>query len=375
MKSAQRGAATVAITLLLAFVILLSVAFAHRSVVFEARTSTNQYRAAQAHEAAEAGIAWALAQLNNSTPLGDDCLPSNDPSALPFRERSIEAMRAHCTESGNGWACRCAAAASSNSAALGFSIGVATTDNPDTLQLTSTGSSSSVHAQLQIRLGRLPGLDTLPAAALTVRGAASFSAGGFDIRHTSVATGGLTLHSGGPAEITALRLTSTPGTPASVSVLSHEAQLAQLTTAGLFASVFRMSREAWRAQPVAQALDCSGPCDTTLLQAAAQHQLIWLRGGLRLETPAVLGTPERPVLLVADGPIELHAAAVIHGLVYATDTRWIDTAGATIHGAVIVEGDLQASGTTQIRHDAAVLDALHQRTGSYARVPGSWRDH
>ena len=58
----QRGASTVAITLLLSFVIVLGVSFANRSMLFEVRTSANHYRAAQAHEAAEAGIDWALAQ-------------------------------------------------------------------------------------------------------------------------------------------------------------------------------------------------------------------------------------------------------------------------------------------------------------------------
>ena len=56
--TSQRGAATLAITLMLAFVVLLSVAFANRSMLFEAKTSANQYHAAQAYEAAEAGLDW-----------------------------------------------------------------------------------------------------------------------------------------------------------------------------------------------------------------------------------------------------------------------------------------------------------------------------
>ncbi|MGY4828146.1 hypothetical protein ACVNIS_06185 [Sphaerotilaceae bacterium SBD11-9] len=375
MKAAERGAATVAVILLMAFVILLGVAFAHRSVLFEARTSVNQYRAAQASEAAEAGIDWALAQLNSSQPIGTDCLPSADAAATAFRERSISAMLAQCVESESGWNCQCPGSTTSASNRLNFSIAMAVTDRPDTLQLTSTGVSHSSRSQLQVRLGRLPGLDTLPAAALTVRGSVNFGPGGFDIRHTSAASGGLTLHSGGSIEPAALRLTSTPGTPASASVLSEESSLAQLTPTGLFASLFRMSREAWHAQPMVRELDCSQACDAPLQQAAARHQLIWLRGGLKLDSAAVLGTPQRPVLLVVEGPVELQAGAVIHGLVYGIDPHWTDAAGATVHGAVVIEGDLHASGSTQIHYDAAVLQALHQRTGSYARMPGSWRDH
>jgi hypothetical protein len=374
--TAQRGMATVAITLAMAFVILLSVAFAHRSVLFEAKASTNQYRAAQAHEAAEAGADWALAQLNSNTPIGDDCLASSEPAAIAFRERSVALMRARCVQGGNGWSCQCSGSGSlALDGSIAFSVVLNESNPPGVLQLTSTGASGNSRSEVQLRLGRLPGLDTQPAAALTVRGSASFSAGSFEITHTSTDGAGVTVHSGGTVDASTLRLLSTPGTPASTSLVGDDSALAQLTPQGLFASVFRMDKPTWRAQPMVHEIDCRSPCGAALAQAASGHQLLWLRGGLRLDTPVALGTPQRPVVLVVDGPIELHESVVIHGLIYGTGSRWLDPAGATIHGAVILEGDLQASGNTQIHHDAAVLAALHERTGTYARQPGSWRDH
>ncbi len=371
--SSQRGAATVAITLMLAFAVLLSVAFANRSVLFEAKTSANQYRAAQAHEAADAGLDWALAQLNSHTPIGDDCLASSDASATPFRERSITAMQASCVANDGGWSCRCQAPGEvePDTDSLAFAIRITAAEQPGVLQLTSTGSSRNAQAQVQALLGRLPGLDTLPAAALTVRGAATAP---FAVHHTAPATGGLTVHTGGPLDASYMHLTSTPGTPAAASVLANDPALAQLTPQGLFASVFRMDKPTWRAQPVVHEMACNSACDAALATAAATHPLIWLRDGLRLDTPVTLGTPQHPVLLVVDGPVELHAGAVIHGVIYGTQARWVDTAGAAIHGAVILEGDLQASGNTHIHHHATVLQTLHERTGTYARLPDSWRD-
>jgi hypothetical protein len=372
--SSQRGAATVAITLMLAFVVLLSVAFANRSVLFEAKTSANQYHATQAQEAAEAGLDWALAQLNNHTPIGEDCLASSDAAATPFRDRSIGGLQATCLANDSGWSCRCPASgeAEPDTSSLAFAIRIAAGEQPGVLQLSSTGTSHNARAQVQALVGRLPGLDTLPAAPLIVRGAATAS---FAIHHTDPVTGGLTVHTGGALDTTSLRLTSTPGTPASASVLANDPALAELTPQGLFASVFRMDKAAWRAQPVVHEIACDSACDTALATAAATHPLIWLRDGLRLVTPVTLGTPQHPVLLVVDGPVELHASAVIHGVIYGTQARWVDTAGAAIHGAVILEGDLQASGNTQIHHHATVLQTLHERTGSYARAPGSWRDY
>ncbi|MBC7954809.1 MAG: hypothetical protein H7Y33_02920 [Cytophagales bacterium] len=369
----QRGAATVAITLMLAFVVLLTVTFANRSVLFEAKTSSNQYRAAQAHEAAEAGLDWALAQLNNSSPIGDDCLASNAAVAVAFRERAITAMQAVCTHIDSGWSCRCAISGEMNfdNAELAFSIRTTATAQLGVLQVSSTGRSRNASTQVHALVGRLPGLDTLPAAALTVRGVVTAT---FSVHHSDPATGGLTAHSGGAIDTTTLRLVSTPGTPAAASVAANDAALTQLTPQGLFASVFRMDKTTWRAQPVVREMDCESACDTSLNQAATTNSLFWLRGGLRLSTPIVLGTPQRPVLLVVDGPVELHASAVIHGVIYSTHASWADTGGATLHGAVIVEGDLHANGSTHIHHDSTVLRGLHERSGSYARMPGGWRD-
>ncbi len=374
----QRGAATLAITLMLSFVTLLSVAFANRSVLFDARTSVNQYRAAQAREASEAGLAWALAQLNSSTPMGDDCRPTGSPSATLFRERSVASMRATCTERDGIWSCRCAGSGepepTTDDTTPAFAVQLAETETPGVLQLSASGTASGSRSQLQVRLGRLPGLDTLPAAALTVRGSARFGTGAFGVHHIDPASGGLTLHSGSALDSLPLQLTSTPGTPATASVLANDAALAALTPQGFFASLFRMDKTSWRTQPMAHELDCTSACDTSLAEAATRHQLLWLRGGLRLDTPLVLGTPQRPVLLVVDGPVELHAGATVHGLVYGTHANWVDTAGAAIHGAVVLEASLEASGSTQIHHNIAVLQALHQHTGTYARMPGSWRD-
>ena len=58
---AQRGAATLIVVMLLFFIVSLVAAYAGRNLIFEQKTSANQYRATQAFEAADAGLEWALA--------------------------------------------------------------------------------------------------------------------------------------------------------------------------------------------------------------------------------------------------------------------------------------------------------------------------
>ena len=385
----QRGAATLGVALMMVFAILLSVAFANRSMIFEAKTSANQYRAAQAFEAAEAGLEWAIAQLNHDVPIGDDCLPSKQAAASPFREHGAAVFEAACVENGGNWACSCPASGApqpvgAGSSALAFAIRLAPASQAGLLQLTSigcsdgtaaclSGSSNGSRAQVQVLVGRLPGLDSPPPAALTVRGTSSFNSPTLVVRHSDPRSGGITVHSGGSVDSARLQLTSSPGTPVAASVTDDDPALAQLSVQGLFASVFRMDKATWRAQPTVRIVDCKSACDQSLAQTP-YTSLMWLDGGLKLDTPIVLGTPERPVLLVADGPVDIHANAIIHGVVYTTSTSWTDTAGASVNGAVLVEGNLQATGATQIDHNAALLKALHDRTGSYARVAGSWRD-
>ncbi len=85
----QRGAAALVVTMLLVFAMLIVVAVANRNAIVETRASANQYRSTQSFEAAEAGLEWALARLNDNAPIGDDCLPSADPAAPSFRERYL----------------------------------------------------------------------------------------------------------------------------------------------------------------------------------------------------------------------------------------------------------------------------------------------
>ena len=381
MKPTQRGAAALPVTLMLAFAVLLAVAFANRSVLMQVRSSVHQLHTAQAQEAAQAGLAWALAQLNRSTPIGEDCRAADAASGTAWHAQvRLGPLQASCVADGAGWACHCPRSGEPRSVqhASAPAFRVQLTADPsqaERWQLVSVGQGTEAGRRVELRqsIGRVPGLDTLPAATLAVRGNVSFT-GDVTLTHTDAASGGVTLHAGGSVQSAGLRAISTPGTPSRASILSQEPGLAGLSAQGLHASVFRMSPAHWREQPGATTLSCHSACDAALAEAAREHTLIALDGGLRVDTALTLGSPERPVLLVVDGPVELNAAVTLHGLVYLRHPRWTDTVGATVRGAVIAENDLQAQGRTAIHHDAALLQTLRQRSGTFAPVAGSWRD-
>ena len=85
----QRGAATLAITLLLLFAMMVVAGIANRNLIFEQRASANQARTTKAFEAAEAGLEWAQAMLASDASIGTDCAPEAAPGNASLRERLL----------------------------------------------------------------------------------------------------------------------------------------------------------------------------------------------------------------------------------------------------------------------------------------------
>ncbi len=85
----QRGAATLAITLMLLFAMMIVASIANRNLIFEQRSSANQARTTQAFEAAEAGLEGAQAMLASDALIGADCAPDATTGNVSLRERLL----------------------------------------------------------------------------------------------------------------------------------------------------------------------------------------------------------------------------------------------------------------------------------------------
>jgi hypothetical protein len=90
MGRRQRGAASLVIVLMLFFVVSLVAAYTSRNLIFEQRTSVNQYRSSMAFETADAGLEWVVAMLNGGR-IGDDCTEASaTPTSSTFRQRYLD---------------------------------------------------------------------------------------------------------------------------------------------------------------------------------------------------------------------------------------------------------------------------------------------
>jgi len=414
----QRGVAALFVTVMLCFAMVLAVAVAHRNVVVEEQRSANELRAASAFEDAEAGLDWALARINDPARIGADCRPSADAAALSFRERMVRIavpsgdiaprtwmngatpmpLQAACVRGADGWACRCPAggrpalpASVGSAMAPAFVVELAASTRRDVVRMRATGctrngagaicaasvdAANEATARLEAAWAMLPALRAAPAAALTVHGDVDVGAASLGVHNVDAAVGALAIRAGGRIGGSALRIGAPAGASLGASLASNDATLRALSADRFFARTFGMGSAAWAAQPAARrvgcALDCAGRLGAAI---AAGARLLVIEGDATISGPAIFGSADDPVVLVATGALHLAGDVELHGVVHAASLEWNDTTpgGAFVRGAVVA-GAYRGNGAVDLHRDAAVLARLAAGNGSFVRVNGSWKD-
>jgi PilX N-terminal len=292
-RSAQRGAASLFVALVLLLGGTIMAFFANRTFIFEQRTSANQYRATKAFELAEAGTEWALGKLNENLPLvaGSSCATGGTAAAPTFRNRfaSPQAAGTSCTSSSgvSGVGClvpnivntpgcridsagtavcecptgapvasslgapaadeqgrfavRLAAVPGDGSAVEIISRGCVNTVGNTTCDPTDTTVQSDATATVRQIVKIVPSVPSGPAAALTT-GSATVTGGNMTVVNNDQTSNGITIHAGTTVNMDgSTQVFSLPGTPGRSSILDNDPALADLTNASeeaFFASYF-----------------------------------------------------------------------------------------------------------------------------------------
>lgn len=419
-RARQAGAASLVVLLMLLGASLLLAAWSQRHVMTELRIAGNQVRRAAAFEAAEAGLAWAQAMLNQAAAVGADCRPAAAAgSTETFRARYLDPpdetgrhpprprspigtplpRQMLCAHGASSWRCDCPGAHAASLGTVGdeaspsYLIEFATAGTPGAIDVIATGCNhlarpclpgasdrADAVVRLRVTLALLPAVLTPPAAALTARGDIDASAAALGVHNADAASGGLAAHAGG--RITgSLRVQTAPGAPRAAALLGGDTPLASLDPTAFFARHFGIDRAQWALQPGVHTLACpEGACNNALrtaVDSAAEVARIAVPGDLRLDGPVQIGQPQRPVVLVVDGALVLSGAVELHGLVHARRMAWDDVAvgnGGLLHGAVLLDDGYAGNGAPDLVRGAALLRLLQQRAGTWVRVPGSWRD-
>lgn len=303
----QQGAATLIVVMVLFFIISLVAAYTNRSLIFEQRTSSNQYRSSQALEVADAGLEWAISQLNfERLRVSNDCRKNTNLSLpLPpsFRERYLVVdpatgtitpkpdptgggeLTSACVWTGatTGWDCSCPTTGPSTLTAptaagiwpafrvrfrniLGSGtpfvprqpgaiwvdvVGCTRVDpigSTDTcLNFDGLGTLNEGRAVVSSIVTLAGNAAGLPPAALTVFGPVN-ATGALAVYNTKPDGSGITIHASGPVTLGSIVLRSAPGTPATGTVIDNDAALSPAAAAP-FTAAERMFATVFKMRP------------------------------------------------------------------------------------------------------------------------------
>jgi Tfp pilus assembly protein PilX len=392
--SRQHGAAALVVTLLMLFGITLVAFFANRSMIFEQRTSANQYRSTRAFEAAEAGLEWAIARLNDDKKMvaAPSC-STTGVLAQSFGERYLTlnaggftalgttGVRSGCSISATTGATTCSCPGTTADLALGaasdarFSVELVKVAGDDfAVRIYSYGCTNqgtfcepSVAATTPDAVAVVsaiykmkPAFPNAPGAGL-VTGSSAVTSGSLNVHNTDVLSNGITINSGSTVELGGgTSVTTLAGSPPRASVLDNDTSLAELTAADgtgdiFFASFFGETMAEYKNNPKTFLITsgaCTGndrctQCTTAASCGAAVSSAIdkgygkfwtdtdasWTSANL--PTVGTLGEAGKPIMVASTASLEIKGSITAYGMLYAA------TAGAETW-------DYEGSGTAKV---------------------------
>lgn len=394
--SSQCGSATLAMSLVLLMLITMVSGYTARTVLFEQKIAANDFRERQAFEAAESGLAAAIAYI--SSPGGFD--KNNDGIADPIFDTSGDGI------------------GDTNNMTLADNSSVTVTVNGGfpTFGLQSVGRSDDLTATRTVRtiLSTLDALPNAPDNPLTARGTVIVS-GSATVHNPE---GHSTIWSGDDVELGANNATATniadptdPNYPscmdASMScsttrssskiavgldVIEHDSSLSNLSSEQMFQNFFGTSMVNYRESRVS--LEVAAADANNLATNAASPgvhlgvgEVIWVEGDTFLSNKTTVGceielggaatcpaADVNPSILIVNGNLTTDGTPNFYGLVYVVGNMNMSS-NTTVTGAIIVGGDTanNAGGSLDVWYNSDVLNQLRDN-GPLAGTPGSWQD-
>lgn len=132
-------------------------------------------------------------------------------------------------------------------------------------------------------------------------------------------------------------------------------------------------------------------CQSELVDKSADGGLYWYPSGCSFKSGTQVGSPEHPVVIVADGSFK-DSGPTVYGIVFVRDpaktydpsvnggsgaAQYASGGGnGIIYGAIVIEGAGQLNGGLKVISSPGVFKAIADSKDNLrlARVPGSWND-
>lgn len=405
-RGRQRGAAALALSLILLFGMTVIAFFANRNMIFEQRTSANQYRSTKAFELAEAGMEWAVARLNEEG--GIDAAPNCTalaPTAISFAERylplvpagftfpgfaaSTTLYRAACRVGSTGAVtCACPAPAATPNLAMGadteprFVVDFQPGPEPWSARIVSRGCTnagafcfdgtgtpdgSAVVSSIYKMRPRFP---SSPGAGL-ITGAQASTGGNLTVINKDPKSNGITINSGSVVNLGgSTSVVTVEGTAPRASVLDNDISLRNLTNSDstgerFFRSFFNASFAEFQNHPKTWRIT-SGSCgsNTRCTQCASANacgqavtdawtgsaslaERFWSDTDISLNTSngTTFGSPTRPLSIATTATTEFKGAMTAYGLFYSATASASENYTLAGTGNALIYGAIAVRGS------------------------------
>ncbi len=346
----ERGMATLITSLVLLLAITLLSFAAARVGIMEQRISANDYRAKQGFEAAQAGIEYAIAMLQDPARkalyIRDNGSGIVDPRYAFLSGTLVDTGSTYTVVYSNPI--------------------LSTPPNFNVLNISSTGSSDSGSRYVANQVVTFTSCCTLPPAPgnarrnIEVKGTSSLTnpdssvaawAGG-SVKKNGAAT--ITNNSGG----------------ASTGIAKNDLTLGNLTNDAFFQNFFNGSKDSIK--NLSEVYTGAGNYSATL-SSVTSTKIIWITGDVTINSTVTIGSASAPVVLIVEGALTISTSAIFNGIAYSTgDMKVIGS--AQLNGAAISESAIKIAGNAQVAYNRALLNNILNNAGSFAKIGGAWTD-
>lgn len=250
------------------------------------------------------------------------------------------------------------------------------------IQITSKGSSDSGNVGVNIsqQVARTLFSSVTPPASLTTLGSVTLS-GNVTLENTdndvNILSGGVVVLSGS-ASTQASGSISSDKKLLGADVLSNQLDYTTLSKDEFFYKLFGASKSNVEARADYDfVFDSDSALDSLLSDPKYQGKSIWINqtsGTAKLSGNTTIGSAEKPVFIVINGDFKANGTTEIYGVLYITQD-WLNKGGGnlTIHGAVIVEGSISATGAPNIIYESDTI-RKSMNIATFSKIPGSWHD-
>ncbi len=425
-RRAQRGVATLVVSLLLLFVASLGALYLNRGVLAEQRASGNQMQTTLTHEMGEAALEWATGMLNAPYDVGAACTYDNSVGTRSFRKRyvmsdwdaatpstdvkpvttvfpgckmnpSTGALTCSCPEKpGSGTA----VAALGATEQPGFTVAFeAVPGDLDAVKITawacpaqaascSSTNFASADGSARLSVTLKLGLSPRPPAAPLTCGTSCDIGGSFNVTNTDVATNGVLVNAGtsiawGNGQHTLQTLSGLPVENAMISGDQSLYNLAkddlQCDKSAIFKAYFGMTIERFRDSATTKVINCTSAndCKTQIDTAYAQGwRSFYFSSDLQLSGNNTYGTQADPIIFVTTKDVKINGNNTVYGLIFSNEAVWNEngSGNSEIRGAQVTCAKYTNNGNGTVTYDPDALKNARRMSAPMVRVPGSWRD-